>query len=92
MFLVAAIWSSSEAALTLNGLACIFIIFLFLLCDSLSRRIWPYGASWRLGFGHPRSSGTIPTDILSLSSTRVYLSLFQRERERYLPSIRAVYG
>ena len=93
VFLVAAIWSSSEAALTLSGLACIFIIFfLLLLCDSLSRRIWPYGASWRLGFGHCRSSGTIPADILSLEHQSISGSLFQRERERYLHHIRVVYG
>jgi len=40
----------------------------------ITKDIWPYGASWRLGFGHRRSSGTIPTDILSLEHQSISLS------------------
>ena len=89
MFLVAAVWYSSEAALTLSGLPCIFIVFLLLMCDNLSWRTQPYGESCLLGrLEHRRSSGTIPTDVLS----RAPEYLFQRDRERYLHHIRVVYG
>jgi len=68
-----------------QGLPCICTFFLLLMCDNLSWRIQPYGRSCLLGgLEHRKSSGTIPTDILSRAP--------EYESDRYLPSIRVVYG
>jgi len=72
--------SSAAPSLTLReyrdlgcGCSCV-ILLLQKMNDNLSWRIWPYGASWRLGSEHCRSSTTIPTDILSRAPEYMYVS------------------
>jgi len=71
IFLVTAIWSSSEAALTHSGLACIFIIF---CCATVYHG--GYGRTEQCDDDHTHTHSL----SLSLSSTRVCASLFQRQR------------
>ena len=71
IFLVTAIWSSSEAALTHSGLACIFIIF---CCATVYHE--GYGRTEQCDDDHTHTHSL----SLSLSSTRVCASLFQRQR------------